>query len=273
MNKIILPDNCNYIGVFLTLRCNLNCDYCINRQGDFVMPDEMTPNNWIKGLYGIKTRQDLPISIQGGEPTIYEGFYRICNELYNWDAKNLDLLTNGTFELRKFTKEISPSIFKRRAKYTSIRFSYHKDMNPIALVMKVWELQNRGYEVGIWGLDCNDNSEIKHLCEGLNIDFRIKEYLDKNNGTYKYPDAVNRPVLSKVQCKTSEFLIGPSGHLFRCHADLYANRNPYGHLLDEEIKFPEFLECDRYGQCNPCDVKIKTNRHQVYGYTSVEIVG
>ncbi|MBU4342850.1 MAG: hypothetical protein KKG21_02450, partial [Candidatus Omnitrophica bacterium] len=32
-----------------------------------------------------------------------------------------------------------------------------------------------------------------------------------------------------------------------------------------------FRPCDWFGHCNPCDIKIKTNRRQVYGWTSVEI--
>jgi len=34
----------------------------------------------------------------------------------------------------------------------------------------------------------------------------------------------------------------------------------------------EYRECYFYGDCNPCDVKIKTNRFQQYGHTSVDII-
>ena len=29
--------------------------------------------------------------------------------------------------------------------------------------------------------------------------------------------------------------------------------------------------CDVYGHCNPCDIKVKTNRFQEFGHTSVQI--
>lgn len=274
MKEVILPVNTNYIAAFLTLRCNLNCAYCINRFEEFILPDEMSPEDWITGLSRLSTRQDLPITIQGGEPTIYQGFYSIVNALHFEHRKTLDLLTNGMFDLREFCSHVPHTVFKRGAKYASIRFSYHHTMSPIALGMKVWELQNREYEVGIWGLDNNiHNSAMKHLCECLNLDFREKEFLSEKDGLYKYPDAITKRFRRKVWCKGSEFLIGPSGHLFRCHADLYANRNWYGHLLDEEIKMPGFTECTNYGHCNPCDVKLKTNRLQELGHCSVEIKG
>ena len=62
--------------------------------------------------------------------------------------------------------------------------------------------------------------------------------------------------------------------MYRCHADLYKGRNPIGHILDEyftEDSIEEFRECSFFGDCNPCDVKVKTNRFQVFGHTSVEI--
>ena len=275
MKELLLPPKTNYIAAFLTLRCNLNCGYCINRQGDFSIPQEMNASDWVTGLSRFETRQDLPITIQGGEPTVYQGFYKVANGLHFQHRKYLDLLTNGMFDVRDFCSQIPSSIFKRSARYASIRFSYHSKMSPIALAMKVWELQNRDYEVGIWGLDNNysQNKAMAHLCTCLNLDFREKEFLSNESGTYKYPKAVGQKVGSRVWCKSSEILIGPSGHLFKCHADLYANRNWYGHILDEEVKFLEFSECNNYGHCNPCDVKLKTNRLQESGYCAVEIKG
>ena len=275
MKDILLPPEVNYIAAFLTLRCNLNCSYCVNRQGDFTIPQEMLAEDWVTGLSRIETRQDLPISIQGGEPTIYPGFYKIVNGLYYQHRKHLDLLTNGMFDLRDFCSQIPTPVFKRGAKYASIRFSYHTRMSPIALALKVWELQNRGYEVGIWGLDNNPhlNRLMEHLCECLNLDFREKEFLSDKSGTYKYPNAMDRKEKKHVWCKTNELLIGPSGHIFKCHNDLYANRDWIGHILDGDIPIFSFRECNNFGYCNPCDVKLKTNRLQERGYCSVEIKG
>jgi len=263
---------CEYIGAFLTLRCNLNCSYCINRQADFKVPEEMSADDWIKGLGRLVTRNDLPITLCGGEPTQHPEFYKIVKGLR---GRYMDLLTNGLFSTPKFTKEISPDIFKRNAPYASIRFSYHRNTNPSILVSKVRGLMLKGYSVGIWGLQHpdmeNKNKVMKNICKGLDIDYREKEFLDATHGTYKYPDAVNGKEKKHVKCKTTEILIGPSGHLFRCHADLYANRNQYGHILDERITLPDFIDCNNFGSCSACDVKIKTDRYQVYGRTSVEI--
>lgn len=267
MKPIILPTAYNYIGIFLTLRCNLNCSYCLNRQGRFVMPTEMTGADWITGLSRIETREDLPITLQGGEPTIHKDFYDIASSL---NEKRLDLLTNGKFNRQIFMGRIYYDIFKRKAPYASIRFSYHKDLNEEHLMDKIGIMQSEGYSVGVWGLDHVDNTEMKNFCKANNVDFRIKQFLDKEHGTYKYPDAINGE-LKTVMCKPSELLINPSGKIYRCHADLYAERNHIGHILDDEINFPDYLACDYYGECNPCDVKLKTNRLQENGHCSVII--
>jgi hypothetical protein len=232
----------------------------------------MTADDWITGLSRIHTRPDLPITFQGGEPTIHSGFYKIAEVLHFQHTKHLDLLTNGMFDIRTFCSELPTDVFKRNAKYASIRVSFHTKTDRYALALKTWELQNRGYEIGIWGLgNTAMNKKMAILCKQLNIDFRLKEFLSKDSGTYKYPNGHTKQFRKEVLCKPSEFLIGPSGHIFRCHADLYSNSNWIGHILDETITFPDFLPCSNYGHCNPCDLKNKTNRLQEAGHCSVEI--
>jgi len=273
MNEIVLPEEYNYIGAFLTLRCNLNCSYCINKYDEFSPVVEMSGKDWIKGLARIKTRLDLPITLQGGEPTLHPDFYDIVDYTRFIYAKHLDLLTNGLFDNRDFMTKIPAITFKRRAKYASIRVSYHLKTPAKELVARVYELLRNGYEIGIWGLDNNklENAQMKKYCEKLGIDFREKEYLNAETGTYKYPDAVTKNKRQKVECKTSELLIGPSGHIFRCHADLYAHRNSIAHILDKDVNLPGYVSCSNYGFCNPCDFKEKFDRFQVPGHTSVEV--
>jgi len=277
MKKITLPKNYNYIGCFLTFRCQLDCSYCINKFGKF-KPDikELSTRDWIKGLSRIKTRKDLPITLQGGEPSLYPGFYKLVNALYKRE-QHLDLLTNGLFDAKDFSENVSPKIFRRNAPYAGIRFSFHGKTHPV-LAQKIWFLQNRGYEVGVWTLKNHylavQNSKMKGICKWLNIDCREKEFLGwvdgKLSGTYKYPDACLGKTRKKVLCKTSELLINPAGNIFRCHAELYANRNPIGHILDKKIKFPDFLECNNYGHCHVCDWKITFDRFQRPWHCSVE---
>jgi len=231
----------------------------------------MDARDWVVGLNRIKTRKDLPITISGGEPTLHPDFYTIVS----WIDKNipLDLLTNGKFCTDVFMCKINPRRFKRQAKYASIRFSYHPNYTKIlSLFKKVLRMKNKGYSVGIWAVNKDPRVNIYRLAaKTLGIDFRLKEFLDKKHGTYKYPEALDG-VAKECLCKPSELLIAPDGRLFRCHHDLYHGVNSYGHILDKKVKLPEdYLPCENYGNCNPCDIKLKFDRFQRKGHCAVTI--
>jgi len=60
--------------------------------------------------------------------------------------------------------------------------------------------------------------------------------------------------------------------VYRCHHDLYKGFPHIGNLLEPEFDIEDiFRDCDQYGDCNPCDLKIKTNRFQKFGHCSVDI--
>jgi len=281
MKPIRVPSKYDYIIAFLTFNCGLGCSYCINKHSDLVRCEEMSIENWISGLGRIETRPDLPITLGGGEPTMARAFYPLVREL-NRKNKHLDLLTNGMFPLDVFTRHIDSNIFKRGAKYTSIRVSFHAEQHhAMALALKVWTLRNLGYEAMITAIDAPmeyirmKNDDMKMICKQLNLPYVEKQFLGwhegKMYGEMKYPKAVGQKETTDVLCKQNQLLINPAGYIFRCHADLYGFRNSIGHILDDEVRFPDYLPCEHYGQCNPCDIRVKYDRFQNKGYCSVSI--
>jgi len=149
------------------------------------------------------------------------------------------------------------------------------------LFKKVRYLLDRGYSLGVWVVDHpqfrDHTMTIKKMAEDMGIDFRLKEFLGsyqgENFGTMRYPEAVNAPQLRHSDCRTTEFLIDPAGFIFRCHSDLYANRFPIGHILEKDSPklLGQWVPCSVFGKCNPCDIKVKFNRFQEHGHSSVEI--
>lgn len=274
MNKIIIPSEYNYISAFLTFACGFKCNYCINKFNGLHSYNTMPSGDWIRGLNRIETINDRPITITGGEPTVYKDFYRVVKGI---DTNiSIDLLTNGDFDVEEFMKNIPPEKMMRKAKYASIRFSYHPGYTDVTkLEQVVSTLKKYGYSVGVWAVDNGYHAMgiTQFNFEALGIDFRLKEYLDATHGSYRYPLAMNGEK-RKCECKPSELLIAPDGRLFRCHRDLYAGENSYGHILDQIVDIPnDFLPCEDHGTCNPCDVKNKYNRFQQSGHSSVTIRG
>lgn len=273
MKQIEIPDSYNYISAFLTFACTFKCHYCINHYNGLHKYKQMPVKDWIAGLNRIQTRPDLPLTLTGGEPTLYKDFYEL---VYGIDEKTpVDLLTNGDFDVQEFMSEIPADRLKRKAKYASIRFSYHPGYTDAQkLFWDVKTMQDHGYSVGVWAVDTGDEviKILQDAAKDFEIDFRLKEYLDATHGTYKYPKALDGK-RKKCRCKPSELLIAPDGRMFRCHHDLYHGVNSYGHILDPDVGIPQdFLRCDNYGLCNPCDVKgPKFDRFQRKIHCSVTI--
>lgn len=231
----------------------------------------MTGASWVASLNRIKTRDDLPITLQGGEPTLHKDFYQIVNGIKT--ETNIDLLTNAQFDIFNFIKHVDPERLKRNAKYASIRVSYHpRTMVLEETIDRVKALMEAGFSVGVWIVDYPKDPLIKYYWSAFmreGIDVRLKQYLDGGeHGTYKYKDMQGR---KNVLCRPSELLVAPNGDVHRCHGDLYNNRKPYGNIRDGELKLVEdFIPCKKVA-CNSCDIKIKTNRFQEMGHCAVEI--
>jgi len=267
-----IPDSYNYIGAFLTFACQLKCYYCINHEKGFSPKYKIVPGkDWIRFFNSIETREDLPITLQGGEPTLHPDFYEIVNGIDK--HINIDMLTNCQFNINKFCHNVKPERMKRNAPYASIRVSYHPPtMDLDDTVFRVKKLLKRGYSVGVWIVENPFDPYIRAYQKVFlnnGIDCRLKEYLDgKKYGTYKYLEMQGK---RHVMCKPSEILISPSGDLHRCHGDLYGNRCGYGSIFSDIEKLPDnFLECSK-ALCSSCDIKIKTNRFQQGGHCAVEI--
>jgi len=281
MDKIRIPQSYNYIGVFLTFSCNLRCSYCINHQyGRKQVHKKMTANEWIDGLNRIVTRPDLPITLQGGEPTLYKGIYKIIEHLD--PSIPIDLLTNAQFDEDEFICNVDPARLRRVSPYASIRVSYHPEtMDLEETRRKVHHLKDMGYSIGVWIVDHPDHKAQTQASMDIflddGIDCRWKEFLGeykgKFYGTYKYPSAVGHEPCGEVRCRPSEMLIGPDGRIHVCHNSLYSNSVGYNSILAPEVHLlDEHVPCNRYGQCSSCDIKLKTNRFQEDGHCSVDIL-
>lgn len=270
----------NYVAAFLTFACQLRCPYCINHHGgDLVKARRMTGEEWVAGINRLELPQDLPVTLQGGEPTVHKDFYKIVNGIKR--ELNIDLLTNLELDVNEFMAKVPSDRMKRDAPYASIRVSYHRGQSDLDILLKkVSRMLAKNYSVGIWAVDHpeyhEETLEVQKRAQSLGIDFRLKEFLGpwkgKDYGSLRYMDAVNSINLRYCKCRTSEVLIAPDGNLFRCHSDLYANRLPVGSLLrfDETI-IGKWRSCAVYGKCNSCDIKVKTDRFQKGNHSSVEI--
>lgn len=281
MNDVTLPERYNYIEAYLTLRCNLGCAYCINeRSGKAARKrDELSARQWAIGLNRIDFG-DNPLTLGGGEPTLYPEFFELLDLLRPDIA--IDLLTNLEFDIDAFISKTSPDRFNRckLPAYKAIRVSYHVErMNPEVLLAKVIKLQQAGFSIGIFGLNHPSNIEQNMMMAEMACDnrvfFFVKDFLGMSDGRlfghFKYPEALDGNP-KQAECRTQEILIGPGGGIYRCHRDLYRKDSAIASINDPELAITDvFRPCANFGTCNPCDVKLKTNRYLQMGSCAVEI--
>jgi MoaA/NifB/PqqE/SkfB family radical SAM enzyme len=271
-----VPQRYNYFGIFLTLRCNLNCSYCINKLDKFTTRAELTTDQWIEYLNRLELNEDQVLTLEGGEPSLHPGFYDIVENVNH----KIDILTNLSFDIDEFTKRISSTKFNRDRKesYKSIRVSYHKQ-NQDALLGKAAKLQDAGFSVGLFSVNLpektEDNMEMAEKARQQKVYYFIKDFLgykyDRLFGYYQYPNALSG-VNKEVECRIKELLISPNGDVHRCHRDLYADEGSVGNITQDNFEIKDiFRRCPNYGSCSPCDVKLKTNRFLEMGSCSVEI--
>lgn len=284
LSKLNVPASYNYIACFLTLDCNLNCDYCINSFGKnshdcFKKRSPVPGARWVQALNRLVTRANLPVTLQGGEPSLHPDFIWIINNLKS--SLSIDILTNLCFDIDYFIANVDPLRLRRKAPYASIRASYHPSyMNLKKLIGNVLKMKRAGFSIGVYGVKhprfTSFNNSAREKCLSAGIDFRTKEFLGyyegKIYGNFKYPGAVGNSDKKTCLCKIPELIIGPDCSVYKCHHDLYNDYSSIGSLLDPEFVIEDkFRECSSFGECNPCDVKIKTNRFQEYGYCSADI--
>lgn len=289
-----LPEEYKYVCAFLTMRCNLNCIFCLNsldKSKEFNRNKfkEISGEQWVKALNKIESRPGVPITFSGGEPFLYKDFIYIINNLK--PELNIDILTNlypnseiHKKRLEQFVNEVNPNRIKRDSPYASIRVSYHPEqMDAQTLVNSVKYYKDAGFSIGIWSVlyptpeQLSAINQMQFRCRDAGIDFRLKEYTGtyegKLYGNYsRYPGAVFNKNLKECLCKTSELLISPEGDVYKCHRDLFKEEFSVGNINDSDFQIKnDFKECNKYGQCHPCDVKVKTDYKQQLGHTSVEI--
>jgi len=285
-HMIRLPGDYDYVGVYLTNVCHLSCPYCITgHHGASYRAErlrQLIPSQWIEGLNRLELPEGIPVTLQGGEPFLYKGIWEILENVRH----KVDILTAlpPLLDRERFLRLKTLDWNKRETPYPTIRVSYHKGQNDYKeLIRRLAEL-NDIVSIGLYYLDHpayeqEEYQEVKRFADEHGVELRKKEFLGlwdgKIYGTFLYEDAVlGQRKGVRVLCRNTVVPIGPDGTVYRCHSDLYFGRRALalGNITDESLEFPRgHLICDNYGLCSECDVKVKTNHHQIYGYTSVDI--
>jgi radical SAM protein with 4Fe4S-binding SPASM domain len=239
----------------------------------------LSGGQWIDFFDRMDTR-DIPVTLQGGEPGLHSDFVQIVAETL--ENHLVDILTNLDFDLDEFVDRVDPEKANRKAPYAPIRVSYHPEQFAFDdILRKVLFVKDHGFRVGLYGVLHPDYQGVMDhaaaVCRDLGVDFRTKPFLGWHKnvlyGEYAIQGVLpNGSVKRRCECAPTELLISPNGEIHRCHSFLYAGLPPLGHVNDKALRLSdEYMSCNRLGECNPCDVKVKNNRFQQFGHVAARI--
>lgn len=289
--KIIDSHFTAFWGVFLNLDCNLNCRYCIQRislpQKPIAHYQTRTGKIWVETLNAVSNRMQKrflrparikKLSILGGEPTIYQDFLYVINNL----DKNWKITITSNFDSPFFDQDV----FKQIQNKARLRFngSLHFVHTPIEkFIENVQKLKKARILVHTLFLVVhpaylNQVLAYKMRLEEIHPRVKLQRFLGFYQGNlypqesaYEigeeqkdgisnynlYREGFGQKKASSVFCHSDKVLVAPNGDIYNCHYKLYTgHRDKLGNLFEEEVDVHiprEYFLCEDFGFCNPCD--------------------
>lgn len=290
--KIIDSHFTAFWGVFLTLGCNLRCDYCVQKISlPLRPPASYSPQSgpmWTAALNAIanrtqkrflRRRRIKKLSILGGEPTIFPDFLYVLNNL----DKNWKITVTSNFDSPFFSHpdKLRQIKHKSRLRFNGSLHFLHTPWERFAA--NVRRLQKAGISVHTLFVVAHPghlDKVLEYKKKLLRIHPRVKlqrffgvyknnlypreddyglaeEQIDGIDDYHLYRQGFSQKNASSVLCHSDKALIAPNGDIYNCHYKLYTgHKDKLGNLFaaDVHARVPrDYFPCGEFGFCNPCD--------------------
>ncbi|WP_158946575.1 glycosyltransferase [Pseudodesulfovibrio cashew] len=230
------------LRIYLTLACNLHCEYCVNEKTRNVERGRTPapPEQWIEAL----NREQRHVVFTGGEPFLYKGLEKVLTGLDPFIA--VSIYTNLSFDLREVLAKVN----------REVRFfvSWHAHQKPDREVFlaNIRSIQaNPLFSLTVHAIDAHEN---QHLLEADLAYFR-------ENGVDIELDVDQRDFGGCLQdqprtalCRRKIFLFDPEGTRYQCVSRLMRADRPMENLFSRSLAEDICVDtCPDYGLCAPCD--------------------
>lgn len=233
-----------WIRIYLTLRCNLKCKYCVNefwqeydKKKSYAL---LSADQWIE----IINRAGKNVILTGGEPFLYTDLIRLINGV---DPKlKIKIYTNFTCDTERFAHEVQRSV--------EFYGSYHLcSGDPEKFIRHINILRDADKFDGVIHaiVTKNQSKTLKELipsfrAHGLHLAFDYDQY-DLFDGSSK-------KFRKSVVCKREIILIAPDGTRYPCVSKMVRKTDGMENLVHEQLQDNWIVsKCSDYGYCAPCD--------------------
>jgi len=265
----------NIIGdlvIFTVLHCNQSCPYCTNRYGEHsgtLMPHlnrkPVSEDVWAEFLSKLQTRS---IRFQGGEPALHPGFHVIVNAVSDDIPRHIG--TNLSNKSMETLMRVKPG------RNVYIQASFHGGQSNIEdfcrnanRLIKEAGITHLGvHTVGDWNPMERERLLSETGISGGSQGFSSNPNL-KNVVAFNHPSCRPGVEPRTVTCPMAAWrCIDPAGDIYACHALLYAGHTAgiIGNAFREELNDVDFMRCQFFGWCNPCELSRFTDPEQTLAH-------
>jgi len=262
-----------YFGVFLTLGCSLNCDYCVQKISLPHQPIAHYPlvsgKEWVAALNAIAGRRKRKniiitkkkkISITGGEPTLHPDFVYIINNLdRDWNITITSNFTSPFFEAEaQGLKQIKKrSKLKFNGSFHFLYTSVDKFIENTLKIKKAGLFVHTLFIVGHPGYIEEIKRYKKRLLE-IHPIVKVQRFFgyyqgklyprqrEEYNIEYEQQDGIcnykeyergfSQGASQDIYCRMNKVLFAPNGDIYNCHYKLYTgHKDKLGNLFAENV--------------------------------------
>lgn len=244
------------VSVYPVLGCNQRCSYCIQQYGGPPAAYGIEPGHkWVSAFNRMLDVER--IHMNGGEVLLHPDIVEMVAGINPPKLTLLQLGTNGSAKSR----EALSRIVDRGVLMVSM--TWHRSELSAEEAFKTARLLRQRFARVTLSCTCYPGEVLPPELG----DFAPMPLLSDNAGWFR--PGVDRSMvegpLSTVECCMAYRPIAPDGTVYACHALCYARseQGKLGNIFEGTVEVidGDWIKCDHYGACNPCDVghhKIRT---------------
>jgi organic radical activating enzyme len=253
----------DHLHIYLTLRCNFKCYFCVNRQyadrphKGWIETNGATWLSYLNRLYDLHQ-----LYLQGGEPFLHSDIVEIINGL---DGFNVCIYTNLPHSQMDKIRQIRPG-----SNNIIMLISYHPLQDKRAVNEFVDDF--RQIPAGIL--------KHVHLIETPEVSYKLyarafrryNVFLERQDVSLATEhNVIPKDKFQQVWCNSNMEVVSPDMRVYRClglmlrHCDDYTK-----HLADYNFEQAGFKPCDYYGLCGQCATAKEIRRIEYDAMTESE---
>jgi len=240
--------------IYLTLKCNLSCPYCVNQANpkeSKIGKYNFSPGEkWIKAI----NNMNKTIVFTGGEPTLHPDFIKIVNGI----KKELSIIVYTNF---CWSEQFTEDLLSQLKRPIKVLGSYHPSCGrPEKILEVIKKLRKKGLFDGMIHA-VGTKSQKGFLEKQVRPVFKRDGFfltIDKDQFEFFNKEACCMKFRKTVHCSGKGIIIAPDGKRYQCVSKMLRMKDPLEDVFTENLRKDEIHSiCPDYGFCSPCDMGFK----------------